>query len=453
MELFLPVLDQVRYIAGNLLAIVMLCHGILPARPHYRRRLALGCGLASLLALLFVPLSRAFGEAFARYPLLTAPYWLFMTGVLLWFILFCYETDPAGALFRFLMASCVENITTVLIRYLFVLSLFPRFPEEHPLAYIGLMLLVYAVFYGLAYRFVWPRVSTDESGLYPQPGRMAVVYLVILLGYLAIVDAAKVLCENVILPLEHLDGIDTIFHYLRYFCIAIMLLMSFILSTILISFYNNITLESEKQIVTQMIRDRQSQYEFSRENIEMINRKCHDLKHQLKALERLSDAERAAQIRETRRAIDFYDAVVRTGNEALDTLLTEKSVYCTNREIRLSCTVSSSRLDRIDLGDLYPLLGNAIDNAIESADKLDDPEKKVISLSIRDQGQMLHIQIDNYYAGTLELVDDLPVTSKADKREHGYGVKSIRTIVNKYEGELMIGTEDQIFSLQILIPA
>lgn len=453
MELFLSVLDQGRYIVGNLLAILLLCHGILPARPHYRRRLALGSTLALLLALLFVPLSRAFGTAFARYPVLTAPYWLFMTGVLLWFILFCYETNPAGALFRFLMASCVESFVTVLLRYLFVLCLFPRFPAQHPLAYIGLMLLVYALLYGLAFRVLRPRIRTDESGLYPRPGKAAVMYLVVLLSYLGIVDAAKVLCENVILPLESLEGMDTIFAYLRYFCVSIMLLMSFVISAILTFFYNNITLENEKQIIAQLARDRQSQYEFSKENIEMINRKCHDLKHQLKALEHLSDAERAAQLREARRAIDFYDAVVRTGNEALDTLLTEKSVYCANRAIRLSCTVSSSRLDRIDLVDLYTLLGNAIDNAIESADKLSDPEKKVISLHVRDQGQMLHFQIDNYYEGSLELADGLPVTTKEDKRNHGYGVKSIRAIVTKYDGQLLIGTDGQVFSLQILIPA
>ena len=161
MELFLSVLDQVRYIVGTLVAILLLCHGILPARPGYRRRLALGCALALLLALLFVPLSRAFGAAFARHPELTAPYWLFMTGVLLGLILYWYETNPAGALFRFLMASCLESVVTVLLRYLFVLSLFPRFPEEQPLTYIGLMLLVYAVFYGMAYRALRPRIRTD----------------------------------------------------------------------------------------------------------------------------------------------------------------------------------------------------------------------------------------------------------------------------------------------------
>ena len=59
----------------------------------------------------------------------------------------------------------------------------------------------------------------------------------------------------------------------------------------------------------------------------------------------------------------------------------------------------------------------------------------------------------NYYGGKLELSDGLPVTTKADRGNHGYGVKSIRSIVSKYDGELSISMEDQVFCLQILIPA
>lgn len=449
---FLSVLDQFRYITGLLAAVLLLCHGILPARPQLARRVAAGCTVSLLFALAYVPLVHFFGGVLLIWPILTAPYWLLMTFLPVGFVLYCYETNLAGALFRVLMASCLENFVTVLLRYLFVLSLFPDFPERHTTVYVVLLFMSYGLFYGLALRTLRPQVLTDESALYAAPGKAARFYLVVLLGNLAILGAAKVLCENVILPLAGSEETNTLFYYLRFFCVSIMLLTSFVISAILVFYYQTIVLENEKQIITQLVRDRQTQYEFSRENIEMINRKCHDLKHQLKALERLTDAERAAQLRETRRAIDFYDAVVRTGNEALDTLLTEKSVYCANRAIRLSCTVTSARLGRIELVDLYTLLGNAIDNAIESAEKLSDSEKKVISLHVSDQGQMLHIQIDNYYEGELELAGGLPVTTKADKHNHGYGVKSIRAIVAKYGGELLIDTENRIFSLQILIP-
>ena len=452
MTLFLSFLDQIRASAGTLVAVHMMCHGILPKRRRFALRAAVCWSVFLMAELLYVPMTGRFGTQFARFPILTAPYWLSMSALSVVFVLCCYQTNLAGALYRLLIAACVENVATVLIRYLFVLSLFPDFPERHPLAYIGFMMVVYAVTYGAAVRFIRPRIRTDEAEMYPNPKTAALVHMVISLGFLQIVSTAKVLCENVILPLETIAETSTIFYYLRFFCIFIMLLTSFTLLMLLLAYYNNIALENEKQIIMQLAQDRQSQYEFSRENIEMINRKCHDLRHQLKALEYLSDDERAAQLRQTRRAIDFYDAVVRTGNEALDTLLTEKSVYCVNRAIRLSCTVASSRLDRIELVDLYTLLGNAIDNAIESADGLDDPAKKVVSLNVGDRGQMLHIQIDNYYSGSLELSDGLPVTTKADRRNHGYGVKSIRAIVQKYAGELMIDMEDHVFSLQILIP-
>ena len=164
------------------------------------------------------------------------------------------------------------------------------------------------------------------------------------------------------------------------------------------------------------------------------------------------DEERRELIRETKRAVDFYDAVVKTGNEALDTILTEKSVYCVNRSIRLSCTVNTDRLSGMQVTDLYTLLGNAIDNAIESVEKLEDPDKKVISLTIRSQGQMLHISLENYYEGTIALRDGYPVTSKPDRENHGYGVRSIRLIAQKYGGDIQIAAQNQIFSLQILLP-
>ena len=184
----------------------------------------------------------------------------------------------------------------------------------------------------------------------------------------------------------------------------------------------------------------------------MINQKSHDLKHQLQALALVSDEERKRQIQETSRAIDFYDATVKTGNEALDTLLTEKSVYCTNRSIRLSCMVSSENLRKIALIDLYTLLGNAIDNAIESVERIENPEQKVISLSILDRGNILYIQLENYFDGTLTMQGDLPQTRKKDTFSHGYGVKSIRNIVRRYGGTMGIRTEGQIFCLEIIIP-
>ena len=62
------------------------------------------------------------------------------------------------------------------------------------------------------------------------------------------------------------------------------------------------------------------------------------------------------------------------------------------------------------------------------------------------------IRVENYYEGGIEIEEGNPATTKEDRQFHGYGIKSIRYIVNKYDGAVYIDTEDQWFDLKILIP-
>lgn len=451
-QLFLAVLDQLRFILGSLVILVLVSHRSMPHRARYGLRLTVGGLICILAALASLPLQRLFAPVLTRFPVLTAPYWLSMSFLQVFFVWYCYDTSLAGALFRAMMGSFVENIATVLIRYLFVGCLFPDFPMEHPILYILLMLAVYAPLYWGAWRQIGRSPDFEDGVAFSHASLSTGALLLLFLSFNAILSTTKLLCENVLLPLGGYGELRGIYQTVRYFLVAEMLLLSVMMTTLLWQTYERAALRAERQVMRQMARDRESQYEFSRENIEMINRKAHDLKHQLRALEQISDAERREQLRQTRKAIDFYDAVVKTGNEALDTLLTEKSVYCSNRGIRLSCTVNTKSLQRIHLVDLYTLLGNALDNAIESVERLSDPEKKTISLMIRDQGQMLYIQIENYYEGSIRIKGGLPQTRKWDKENHGYGVKSIRSIVARYGGQMQFSTEGQVFSLEILIP-
>lgn len=96
--------------------------------------------------------------------------------------------------------------------------------------------------------------------------------------------------------------------------------------------------------------------------------------------------------------------------------------------------------------DLYTLLGNAIDNAIEAVMNLPE-EKRLISLNIKDMGQMLYIEVENYFDGSLSVEDGVIITTKSDKENHGYGVRSIRMIAERYNGNVEIKTEGDLFSL------
>lgn len=200
---------------------------------------------------------------------------------------------------------------------------------------------------------------------------------------------------------------------------------------------------------------RRAQYEMSRENIDMINRKCHDLKHQIAALAdmRTDSGRRDSFIREIQDMVDVYDSSVDTGSEALDTILMEKGLYCHLHHIRWNCIAQKDVLDFMDAIDLYTMMGNALDNAAEGTEKIKDESDRNISVQIWRQGGFAVMQVENSYAGDLEFREGLPVTTKGDKTDHGYGLRSIRDIAEKYRGTMTVKAEDGFFILSVVCPA
>ena len=92
-----------------------------------------------------------------------------------------------------------------------------------------------------------------------------------------------------------------------------------------------------------------------------------------------------------------------------------------------------------------------MDNAIEATLSLPLAER-LIRLRIQEKSGLVFLQVENPYRGMLELRDGLPLTSKVDKYNHGYGLKSIRDIVEKYHGFLNLETEGELFVLRLSFP-
>ena len=96
-------------------------------------------------------------------------------------------------------------------------------------------------------------------------------------------------------------------------------------------------------------------------------------------------------------------------------------------------------------------MGNALDNALNRV--LQEPEEqRIISLQIKRVGDMVLLHLENRCSQPPEFQDGLPVTSQEDKAAHGFGMKSIRYLVEKYCGELSIQARDGKFCLDILFP-
>lgn len=211
-------------------------------------------------------------------------------------------------------------------------------------------------------------------------------------------------------------------------------------------------MKQELAAINMLWKNEQHRYQLSKENIALINQKCHDLKHQVRALKQVRQEEFDAYLKEIEENISVYEAIVKTGNNVFDTILTEKSLYCKDRGIQVSCVADGSQMDFIGTVDLYAILGNAMDNAIEAVEKFEDVEKRQIDVMIYRQQNFLIMNFINPIAEKLVYEEELPITTKGDKQFHGFGLRSIWHLVKKYDGTLNISEEDGCFSLKILIP-
>lgn len=212
------------------------------------------------------------------------------------------------------------------------------------------------------------------------------------------------------------------------------------------SMIKNIDIGKENMVMREALAQATKQYETQKEMIEMINIKCHDLKHQISLLSSQKNID-SDYTDEVKKIINIYDSSFNTKNEVLNIILTEKVLACQTKGIRLSAVADVDGLEKIKEGDLYSLIGNILDNAIEASSRLEENDKKCIDFSIKRQASYLFIKCQNYYKGTILFENNLPKTIKSDKFNHGYGMKSIKNIADKYSMDLEIKADDGVFVL------
>lgn len=190
--------------------------------------------------------------------------------------------------------------------------------------------------------------------------------------------------------------------------------------------------------------------EASRSNVQAINVRMHDIRHQLRDLEAL-DFVGADALDDLERQLSVYDAAVKTGNVALDTVLTEKGLICEREGIALGCVADGDALSFMAPADIYSLFGDAVDNAIEAVEKLDDPDKRVIDLTVRSTGGMVSAHVENYFRGDVRLSNGLPLAQRRQDAR-GFGARHMRAVVERYGGSITTSTEGDLFRLDVIVP-
>lgn len=209
--------------------------------------------------------------------------------------------------------------------------------------------------------------------------------------------------------------------------------------------------ESERRasIATHMLAQDRERYTREKAAQDAINIRCHDIRHQIAAM---GQEGYRSSLQELDKLVRIYDDSVNTGSTALDVVLFEKQLICQAQGITLTCLADGEKLKFLTDGDLYSLFGNILENAIYAVWNIPELEQRQISLTVRSDGGFLMIEEENCYLGTLVFRDGLPMTSKSDCENHGFGMQSIRETVGRYGGSMRIQAEDGIFFLSLMFP-
>lgn len=371
------------------------------------------------------------------YPLLNFISHILIYSLNVFFLWFCYRERMVTILFVCIASYSTQTIAMLLNNTVVVFYPFLKFFSISPVTASSFLFWIfcYAIVYIPIY-FVFARtIEQDKSVAESNSPSTLVLFICVLIVAVAVrsISSSFNVESHVLFVLMNISIIC---------CCFIVLYVQFLLTKQMID-------KRETESLLHMKDLRLKQYEYIKESIDIINEKCHDLKHQLLSVKGNGSIDNE-YLKEIGESIEIYDTMVNTGNRALDTVITDKKLLCSKKRIDMTVIADGSKLAFMSNADVYSLFGNALDNAIEYLSTVKE-EKRKLKVNVSGQGSMVSIVIRNYYEGKPITDEKELMTTKDDKAWHGFGIKSIKKIAESYGGTFTVRTENESFILGILI--
>ena len=349
----------------------------------------------------------------------------------------CYESTPVELIYGDLLALTIYKIAWNIFK---VFAAAANMTQEMPLwsTYSLMGSIVSYLTYGLvclATCFLHRKVVRklpDDAHVLP----------------LMIPYGAFMCCQIVLEFCGRVFTADVSALFLYYLCALLYTLITFVVLLVIsqLSYYRR-----DNEDMHKFIQNKMQYYQMSRDGITSLQIKCHDLKHQIAAIRTKTEKENFGKyLDRLEDSIIEYGTVVDCGNETINIVLTEKNILCSTCGVKFSYIIDGTLFDFMSEMEIYSLFGNALDNALESCSKVQEPEKRVISLKAAAHGDMVVLHVENFFEEPLTMVDGMPRTTKKGSG-HGFGLRSIQQIAEKYGGVASVQTDGNIFKLNVVL--
>ena len=203
----------------------------------------------------------------------------------------------------------------------------------------------------------------------------------------------------------------------------------------------------EKEMLLQEAEAKEQYYQEVEQSNREVRKIKHDLKNMLLAIcgKAKEQNEVSEEIYKIMKELDQSDKKIFTSNVVINTIMNHKISQAKQLEIKTDVNIKVSKAVSLNYKDAGILLGNILDNAMEACEKI-RKEKRWIKIDMFHQKNTLFIKVCN--SKTKEPVN-INKSSKRDVHNHGIGVSSIKSIVNKYDGYIEFADKGEKFEVDV----
>lgn len=334
----------------------------------------------------------------------------------------------------------------------------PRVLEIHAMAYWGLYVgiefislslrftIMFMLFHIIDRVYVYKKENISKKEL----GLLLSIPLSVLAGYFSFTFFFEVYLGDI---QQYIQENHVLYNWIK----ALYQIISFAAIFSAIVLYQKIKesykQEKEKAVLeeqTESMKKHMTEVEALYQNIRGLK---HDMGNHVMILENLcqnNQQEAISYLSNLKEELYAITSEIRTGNPITDVIIAEEEKEAARKGIDFSCNFHYPKGAGINAFDVGIILSNAVGNAIEGAAGCENPFIRISSYQGKN-GYL--IEIRNSYKGKL-LVDGenkLPVSTKEDREEHGFGLANIQRVARKYFGDIEIKADEGVFTLHVML--
>lgn len=430
--------DEIRYALTIFCAFFFVSNAFYKKRSNFVLRLLLSIVICLSIAISFVFFREwlASLEPYGRYLFVV---WYFFVAIVIFICNMVIFKVPYGdGIFLFLGSYAQSHLTMIfsyeLLRFTINLDV-----DKYLIPYILVVLLVNALFL-TGYVLLLKRVKKNDDAIFNDNKKLNVGFSIIF-----------VLMFLVSLGFQFFFNLTTEVSFQVMIMVSDAFVCSFSIFVVIL-LVNVITTKKTNDYLTYFYEKEKEQYQIFKGTVDYINIKFHDLKHQMDVLYQKGEIKEKSY-KNIKDDLNRYSAFINTGNEEIDIILTDFSMKCLSDNISFSAIADGKLLAGFDEMEVYNLLLNIFTNAYNYVVKIKEVENRYINFYIKNVHNFILIKEINYFHGELKLDENgLPKTSHKDKKNHGFGMKSMKAFVEKYQGQINVDIDSNEFVLTILIP-